>query len=98
MSKAEIRRAVIDLSVEVSAIAAKLKALHIQLHSRAPVRRAPASSMRMTAQIRRGIIQWIAANPTRTYSDCARHFGVNAGRVSEVIAGHRSVGERTKPT
>ncbi|QEE37961.1 MULTISPECIES: hypothetical protein [unclassified Methylobacterium] len=67
----------------------ELASLADELRRRAPVRRAPITSRRMTPQLRGDIRRYASDNPTIPYAEIGRHFGVNGGRVSETLAGFR---------
>lgn len=75
------------LSVELSC--SELAGLADELRRRAPVRRAPASAATMTPQLRADIRRYASDHPTETFADIGRVFNVNAGRVSETMAGYR---------
>ena len=68
----------------------ELAQLADELPRRAPVRRAPVSSRRMTPELSDKIRQHAEANPTESYIAIGRHFDVNPGRVSEIMAGFRA--------
>lgn len=67
----------------------RLSHLADQLSRRKPVRKAPAKSRTMTPELRRKIAEDARANPDKTYHQIAMRWGVNAGRVSEAVAGFR---------
>lgn len=54
-----------------------------------PVRRAPATKKPMTSDMKRRIITYAKHHPQAQVADIAVLFGVNQGRVSEVLTGKR---------
>lgn len=67
----------------------RLSDLADELSRRAPVRRAPATSVKMTAVVRRRIKDYAQAFPNMPLAEIAKHVGVNPGRVSETLRGRR---------
>ncbi len=67
----------------------ELISLADEMGRRPPVRRAPTASARMTPQLRADIRRHAEAYPHKTFADVGRVFNVNAGRVSEIMAGYR---------
>ncbi len=59
-----------------------------------PVRRAPVKSRGVTSGIALQIRKYAAANPTAHFSEIATRFGVNQGRVSEVLTRKIKVAEK----
>jgi hypothetical protein len=54
-----------------------------------PVRRAPARPRRITDEVKKRIKVFAAANPKAHQTDIGHVFGVNPGRVSEILTGKR---------
>lgn len=70
-------------------IGLELRQMAIEISRRPSVRRAPDTSRRMTPELRGRLRDYALANPDVTYQKIAEEFGVNAGRVSEAVAGKR---------
>ena len=87
MKLPEIADRLRELSVELSCT--ELAGLADEMQRRSPVRRAPNASARMTPQLRADIRRHAHAFPDKTFADIGRVFNVNAGRVSETMAGYR---------
>lgn len=71
-------------------IAEELRDLAAEIPRRPPVMKAKATSRKMTPEIEEEIGELHRQNPTWSQARIARHVGVNAGRVSETLAGFRS--------
>lgn len=54
-----------------------------------PIRRAPTRPRRITTSMKREIVAYAAANPLAHQTDIGQRFGVNPGRVSEILTGKR---------
>lgn len=54
-----------------------------------PVRRAPNRPRRITAATKRLVREYAATNPTAHQTDIGAAFGLNPGRVSEILTGKR---------
>jgi hypothetical protein len=67
----------------------ELHALADELHRRPPVRKADVSSEPMTGQLAAEIRDYARRHPGASFARIAGVFGVNPGRVSEVLAGKR---------
>jgi hypothetical protein len=70
-------------------IGKQLRLLTVQLSRRPRVRQAPVVSRRMTPELRDKLREFALAHPEMTYQQIAELFGVQAGRVSEALAGKR---------
>jgi hypothetical protein len=57
------------------------------MYRSSPNRRAPNSSTKMTITHRDAIKHYAKINPAASVTEMATRFNVNAGRISEVIAG-----------
>ncbi|KQS75066.1 hypothetical protein ASG32_08185 [Methylobacterium sp. Leaf361] len=68
---------------------AELEQLADELRRRPPVRRAPVTSKKVTPELRIEIHRYATDNPKESYAAIGRRFGVNGGRVSEIMAGFR---------
>lgn len=68
----------------------ELHELANEIPRRPPVTRAPVTSRKVTPQMAEDIRIVHEINPTWSQSRIGRLFGVNAGRVSEVLAGKRT--------
>lgn len=67
----------------------ELSTLADQLSRRRPKHVAPKSSATLTDELADRIRAYKAANPNATYMQTAIRFGVNVGRISEVLRGFR---------
>lgn len=74
----------------VAAMAGRLEQLIDETRRRSPVRRAPRTSRPLTPTLATAIRAYAAANEDATEHAIAVVFGVNQGRVSEVLAGKRA--------
>lgn len=68
----------------------RLHQLAGELMRRPAVRRAKVRSARVTEELEEDIRNFAKRNPGSHYTDIARYFNVNPGRVSEAIAGKRT--------
>lgn len=80
----EVRKRLLQLAKEhklpeLSELAEKLK-------REPPVRRAPASSASMTPELCEQIREYAEGHPFESLSFIANKFGVNPGRVSEILS------------
>lgn len=69
--------------------AAELRWIEQQLHRRKATRRAPAKPVARTEEFNEAVRRYVARNPTTSYQDIGTEFGINSGRVSEIVAGVR---------
>lgn len=69
--------------------ARQLRWLIGELKRRPRVRRAPVQSKRMTPVLQARLRRFAATHVEWSYQRIGAHFGVNAGRVSEALAGKR---------
>ena len=67
----------------------ELEQLADELRRRPPVRRAPITSQKVTDELRAEIHRYAMDNPKESQAAIGRRFGVNSGRVSEIMAGFR---------
>jgi len=89
----EVRLAMLDMATRLRQQAATLLANAKELerlsngaHRRPPGKPvAPASSVKMTAELRKQIRQYAKDHPMMSVAAMGAHFGVNSGRVSEAI-------------
>jgi hypothetical protein len=72
------------------ALAKELRDIEAQMYRRPYVRKAPASANHMTPALEKRIRRYAWVHPDMTYQEIGTHFGVNSGRVSEVLAGKRA--------
>lgn len=74
----------------LSDVLPELRALADQLWRRPPGRKkAPAVSRKLTPELKDEIRAYASAHPGETEHSVSIHFGVNQGRVSEALFGHR---------
>jgi hypothetical protein len=69
--------------------AAKIRYLVTELYRRQRVPRTAAKSKTITPRLQKHMKAYKLAHPAASEQDIAVHFGVNAGRVSEALAGKR---------
>mgnify|MGYP006269736767 CR=1 FL=1 len=74
---------------ERASIVARIYYLLKHMTRRKPVRKALPEHRTMTPAIKRQIRAYAKAHPAMSYTKIGRVFHVNAGRVSEAIAGKR---------
>lgn len=86
----EIRKEMDFLIADMEMALRRMKVLREELVRRPPVSRAPTKSRPVTASIANQIVTYRAAHPNDTQQEIANYFGVNPGRVSEVLAGFRT--------
>ena len=81
-----------DELLEIAAATGNNRLVHLAhaLTRRHADRKAPATSRRMTPELRREIAEYANANPDMSQVAVGRRFGVNPGRVSEALNGKRS--------
>lgn len=72
-----------------SKLADELMAIEAMLYRKAPVRRASVNSQKMTPELAKSIRVFAARNEDMPLQQIAQKFGVNSGRVSEVLHGER---------
>jgi hypothetical protein len=77
------------LELPLAEIGKRLDHLADQISRRKAVRKAPPRSRSLTPEMKRQIAEEVRANPDKTYHQIAMRWGVNAGRVSEAVAGFR---------
>lgn len=70
-------------------IATKINALAQETHRRT-FKRAPITSTRVTAAVRKSVRDMVAANPDMPHQEVAERHNINIGRVSEIVHGHRA--------
>jgi len=70
-------------------VAEELRRLVVALFRRPYVRRAPVKSKPMTPELKMRLREAARQNPDMSYQDIGVLLGVNAGRVSEAVAGKR---------
>ena len=69
-------------------LASEIDALVVQMVREPAIRRAPRQSLHVTGQIVQGVRR-MAKNPDVPLSKIAERFGINQGRVSEILNGKR---------
>lgn len=84
----EIREEMLELSAQMQLMARRIKFLAQETYRRS-YERAPTRSRRITQKLRTEIEVYRFENPTASFQDIANAFGVNPGRVSEIIHGKR---------
>lgn len=84
----EIREEMFELATQMELLAARMKFLARETYRRT-YERAPTRSRRITQRLRTEIEVYRFENPTASFQDIANAFGVNPGRVSEIIHGKR---------
>lgn len=75
-----------ELCEDMLAIANRLKEATPLLDRKVVKRRAPIKSRSVTPNIARDIIAMVDSNPRLHAQEIADHFGINPGRVSEVLS------------
>ncbi len=70
-------------------LARSIRYLVSEMTRRKAVRRAATRSKKVTPALRVEMRKFAKANPGMPYTDIARYFDVNPGRVSEALAGFR---------
>lgn len=76
-------------AVTKSQAAREIRAAMRLLVRNPPVRRAPRAKRYVTRRLVGEICAFARQNPLMHLQDIANHFGVNAGRVSEILNGKR---------
>ena len=67
----------------------EIRACVADLPRRKRVRKAPAKARKITDQLREKLRRYALAHPDMSYQEIGAKHGVNAGRVSEALAGYR---------
>lgn len=78
-----------DMTMGRAGAAALLDKLAEETRRRPPVRRAPVKAKRITKELRAQIVVYAHENPAASCQDIGVAFGINSGRVSEILAGKR---------
>ena len=86
--RAELRKIAFDPKTPAK-IGERLTRLADELTRRPSEKRAERSSTAMSAAMAGAIRTFAEKYPQRTQHEIAEHFGVNQGRVSEVLSGQR---------
>lgn len=84
----EIREELFELGVQLELAARKIKQLARETYRRS-YERAPVRSRRITKRVIEEVIQYRHENPTASFQDIGNAFGINPGRVSEILHGKR---------
>lgn len=85
----ELRAIARNLAKEHPEVAERLLVLVAEMYRRRPVRRAPRQRTLTRAEYTPLVIAYALAHPEATYMEIGHHFGINTGRVSEVLADFR---------
>jgi hypothetical protein len=84
----QVRKRLAELAVKHQI--PELAVLSAGLYRRKPAAIAPSSSRSMTPELAAQILAYADQHPLMTQAEIGRHFDVNPGRVSEVLAGEHS--------
>lgn len=79
----EIRIRLLEIATEENL--PELRELVDEMYRRAPSRRAPVQSEKLTPALAAKIRVYYLANPNKSFQTIANHFHVNPGRVSEAV-------------
>jgi len=83
-----IRKQLEELAIEHDDI--RLMAIAEELHNRKPVRRAPPQRETLVSVHPEAVRLYAKDHPDLDYVGIGAHFNLNAGRVSEAVAGKRT--------
>lgn len=83
----EIRERLYELAGELGC--AELRDLADETKRRPPVKRAPCAARGITPALARRVRAYVAAHPRKPNREIGAHFGIDGGRVSEILAGKR---------
>jgi len=83
----EIRQRLFELAIELDC--PELSALAEETRRRPYVRRAPIAARKVTPELERRVISYARRNPQQPMRTIGRRFGIDQGRVSEILAGKR---------
>lgn len=86
---AELTSESVALAKRQTKIAKEIAKLAEETTRRSPVRRAPRVQNKLTEAIKASIVKMAVANPDTPLREIAAHFDIDAGRVSELLAGRR---------
>lgn len=78
-----------DMTMGRAGAAAMLDKLAEETRRRAPVRRAPTKTKRITPELAAAVRQYAYDHPKASFQDIGFLFEINSGRVSEIMAGKR---------
>ena len=84
----EIREEMFELATQMELLAYRMKFLARETYRRT-YERAPTRSRRITQKVRNEGHAYRHENPTASFQDIANAFGINPGRVSEILHGKR---------
>jgi transcription initiation factor TFIIIB Brf1 subunit/transcription initiation factor TFIIB len=84
----EIREEMFELANQMQLMARRMKMLAQETYRRS-YERAPVRSRRITQRVRAEVHAYRHENPTASFQDIANAFGINPGRVSEILHGKR---------
>lgn len=89
----EVRASLHELANEVEAFnaawAERIRHHIEELKRRRPVRRSPVRAKAITDEIKARVREFAKAHPSAPNRDIGRLFGIDGGRVSEILAGKR---------
>ena len=82
MKLPDVKKRLDDLIVE-------LQALSAEIPRRRPLKKGRITSVSVTPTLRKAVIVEHKINPKKSQAELAKQFGVNPGRVSEILRGKR---------
>lgn len=84
----EIREEMLELATQMQLMGRWMRFLAKETYRRT-YERAPTRSRRITQKLRAEVLTYRHENPTASFQDIANAFGINPGRVSEILHGKR---------
>jgi hypothetical protein len=86
----EIRDELIAIAADLHPVVGdRIRALALETKRRSPVRRARITARKVTPELADEVEAFAARNPRLRMSEIGRRFGIDGGRVSEILAGKR---------
>jgi hypothetical protein len=89
MKLPEVRDALHDIASQLDKLSSTVAQLAEETKKRPARKKAPVNSKPMTDKLAAEIRQFSKLNPNKSQFEIAKIFGVNQGRVSEVLRGKR---------
>ena len=91
MTKKDMRRELDNIMLVLARVMSRVQVLRAEMHNRSPMKRAPAISAPISAEVEASIREMYRRHPEMTHAAIARAHDLNAdGRVSEIVRGKRT--------
>ena len=89
MQKSQMRTELDEIIKDIRNVLERSERLRAEMHNRPRVMRGKATSNPITSELRAKIIRAHEISPYTPQHELAKRFGVNPGRISEILAGKR---------